>query len=269
MEMMVRLRTARRIAWLLASAIAIPYLSIPAMAAPKAATPVRSVVMFPLETAEGIGNAQLGAELNTALKDALSSYHGYRVVVYTDKLPAVQRLVAMQPDKKSLTTGPFSEDEAAVSRAVTLGKAMLADLIVVGSADKYVFNDKDGTADLTLSLQVFDGATGKSVQTVAVTGRGVGVPQRMEGVSQAVVQRDAIRDTVRKTMKAMTGEEYLEPRQGQSPVIESKKRSKASWIPMLLLSIGVGVLLGGSGGHGSGTSGTDSGGTENPPPPPL
>lgn len=269
MEMMVRLRTARRIAWLLASAIAIPYLSIPVMAAPQVATPVRSVVLFPLETAEGIGNAQLGAELNTALKDALSSYQGYRVLVYTDKLPAVQRLVAMQPDKKALTTGPFSEDEAAVSRAVTLGKAMLADLIVVGSADKYVFNDKDGTADLSLSLQVFDGATGKSVQTVAVTGRGVGKPQRMEGVSEAAVMRDAVKDTVRKTMKAITGEEYLEPRQGQAPVIESKKRSKASWIPILLLSLGVGVLLGGSGGHG-GTSAPATGDTERPPgPPPL
>ena len=267
MEMMVRLRTARRIAWLLTSAIAIPYLSIPAMAAPQVATPVRSVVMFPVETAEGIGNAQLGSELNTALRDALSSYQGYRVLVYSDKLPAVQRLVAMQPDKKTLTTGPFSEDEAAVSRAVTLGRAMLADLIVVGSADKYVFNDKDGTADLSLSLQVLDGATGKSVQTVAVTGRGVGKLQRTEGVSEAVVRRDAVRDAVRKAMKAITGEEYLEPRQGQAPVIESKKRSKASWIPMLLLSLGVGVLLGGSGGRG-GTSApaTD---LDKPPPPPL
>ena len=267
METMVRLRSARRIAWLLVTAIAVPYLSVAAVAAPKPVNPVRSVVLYPIETAEGAANARTASELTGLLGDALASYSGYRVVVYSERLPAVQRLVTLQPDKKDMTNGPFSSDQAAVGRAVLLAKTMLADVVIVGSISSYVFDDKAGTADVTVSAQVLDGASGKSVQDVTATGRGVGRQSRLEGVSEVAVRRDALKDVVRKLMKAITGEEYLEPKQAPGPVIRSEKK-KTSWIPVLLLSLGVGLLLGGS-GRGGGGAPANTGGTDNPPPPPL
>ena len=266
METMVRLGSARRIAWVLVTAMMVPYLSVAAFAAPKPASPARSMVVFPLEGGAGAANSQIANELTGMLSDALSNYPSYRVLVYSERLPAVQRLVTLQPDKKDVTAGPFSTDEAAVGRAVVLGKAMLADVLIVGSIGNYVFDDKAGTADVTMSAEVLDGTSGKSIQEITVTGRGVGRQSRLEGASETSVRRDALKDVVRKAMKAITGEEYLEPKQGPAPVIRSEKK-KSSWIPILLLSLGVGILLGGS-GRGGGTP-ANTGGTDNPPPPPL
>lgn len=262
---MIRLRTARRLAWLLVSAIAIPNLSVAAMAAPKpaAAPAARSVVVFPMERADSVSNAQVGEDLNLLLRDALSTYPGYRVVIYSERLPAIQRLVAMQPDKKSLIGGPFTTDTAGIDRAVTLGRSMSADLVVVGTIQRYMFNDTAGTADVTVEAQLVDGTTGKTVQTLVVTGRGVGKTTRTEGVSEAVVQRDAVKDAVRKMMKAITGEEYREPVQSAPVVVQSKNSKKNLWLPAVLLSLGVGLLLSGSGGHSAGPA--DTGGTELPP----
>ena len=268
MDIMVRLRTARRLAWLLSSAIAIPYLSVAAAAAPNATPPpaARSVVVFPMESAEEVGNPSIGEDVNIQLRDALSTYPGYRVVIYSERLPAVRRLVAMQPDKKSLISGPFTNDQVGIAKAMTLGKAMSADLLVVGTIEKYAFNDTAGTADVTVKVQLIDAATGKTVQTANVTGSGVGKTTRMEGASEAAVQRDAIRDAVSKLMKAITGMDYQAPVQGTTVVMESKKSRKTGWVPLLLISLGVGLLLGGTGGHaGSGSSG----GTGDPDPPPA
>lgn len=270
MDMMVRLRTARRLAWLLASAISIPSLSVYAMAAPRVAPPAaKSVVVFPMESAESVTNTQVATELDSLLRDALSTYPSYKVVIFNDRLPAVQRLVATQPDKKTLTSGPFTTDRAGVDRAIALGRAMSADLLVIGTVERYVFNDKAGTADITVNVQLIDGTTGKRVTTAPVAGRGVGKTTQMEGVSEAAVRSDAVKDAVRNVMKAVTGTEYNQPVQSSAPVASmGSKKSKSAWVPLLILSLGVGVLLGGSGGH-SGGSPADTGGTENPPPPPL
>jgi hypothetical protein len=270
MDMMIRLRTARRLAWLLASAIAIPNLSVAAMAAPKSPAPpaARSVVVFPMESAADVTNANIGEAVNTQLRDALSTYPGYRVVIYSERLPAVQRLVAMQPEKKSLISGPFTSDEVGTAKAMALGKAMSADLLVVGAIEKYSFNDTVGTADVTVSVQLIDAVTGKVVQTVNVTGRGVGKTTRMEGASEAAVQRDAIKDAVRKLMKVATGMDYQVPVQGSTAVMQSNKSKKMGWVPLLLVSLGVGLLLGGTGGHGSSGSSGDTGGADPPPGPP-
>lgn len=269
MDMMVRLRAARRLAWMLVSAIAVPYLSVAAMAAPRTPEPTsKSVVVFPVESAQGVTNLRVADDLNTQLRDALSTYPGYRVVIYSERLPAVQRVVAMQPDKKSLLSGPFTPDQAGIQKAMSLGKSMSADLLVVGLVEKYVFNAESGTADITLKAQLLDATTGKSVQTVTITGRGVGKTTRMEGVSESSVVRDAVKDTVRKFMKVVTGVDYQEPVQGAQTVVSSGKSKKQSWVPMLLLSLGVGLLLGG-GGHSSSSSSGDTGGIDPPPPPPM
>jgi hypothetical protein len=262
MDIMERLRKARRMAWLLLSAITVPYLSVAAVAAPKvAATAPKSVVIFPMETAEGVANVQVASDLNILLRDALASSPKYQVVVYSERLPAVQRLVAMQPDKKGLTSGPFTPDAAGIEKAVTLGRAMSADLVLVGVVQKYSFNDKTGTVDITVSALLVDGNTGKTVQQLPIVGRGVGKAKTAtEGVSEAVVQRDAVKDVVRKVMKAITGQDYQEA--VQTATIVQKGGKKKSSLSVLLLAVGLGLLLGGSGG---GSSPATTGGTDPPP----
>ncbi len=267
MGMMVRLRALKCLAWLVASITAVPYLSVAALAARRENVPVQSMVLFPMDTDDNVANTQIAADLNAFLGDGFSAQRKYRVVLYSERLPAVQRLVSLQPDKKAITAGPFSTDSVALGRAVALGKVMLADMLVVGSVDRYEFNQDRGTALITVKAQVLDAKTGKPVPPrIVVTGSAV-KPADMEGVNQATIRQEAVKDAGRKLIKEITGEEYQAP---ATPVIVTKKKSsKKSWITMLLLSLGVGLLLGGSGGGTSDGGTAPNGGTEPPPPPPF
>lgn len=175
-------------------------------------------------------------------------------------------MVSLQPDKKGITAGPFSTDSVALGRAVALGKVMLADMLVVGSVDRYEFNQDRGTALITVKAQVLDVKTGKPVPPRIVVTGSAAKPADMEGVNQATIRQEAVKDAGRKLIKEITGEEYQAP---VVPVITKKKSSKKSWIAMLLLSLGVGLLLGGSGGSTTDGSAPANGGIEPPPPPPF
>ena len=266
MRMMVSLRALKCLAWLVASITAVPYLSVAALAARLENVPVQSMVLFPLDTDDNAANTQIAADLNAFLKDGFSMQGKYRVVVYSERLPAVRRLVSLQPDKKGITAGPFSTDSVALGRAVALGKVMLADMLVVGSVDRYEFNQDRGTALIAINAQVLDGKTGKPVPPRIVVTGSAAKPADMEGVNEATIRQEAVKDAGRKLIKEITGEEYQAP---VVPVITKKKSSKKSWIPMLLLSLGVGLLLGGSGGGTTDGGSVPNGGTEPPPPPPF
>ena len=269
MHTMVRLRTAKWLVWFVVITTAIPYMASGALAATKSGEMrPQSIVIFPLSKAAEVTRSQLVAELNAFLVQGLASCRGYSAVEYTERLPTAQRLVAMQPDKKSAATSLFSPDSAGVARAAVLAKAMAADLFLVGSVDNYEF--KEDVAKVTATIQVADAKTGKVVQTIAVTGRGT-KPSATASVAESSIASEAVKDAGRKIIEQITGQEYREARQVKPVQIVSKKSSKKSWIPLLLLSVGVGLLLGGSGGgdgSGGGGNGGDSG-LEPPPSPPF
>lgn len=253
------------------SIVATPYLSAGAMAAQRPESVPQSIVVFPLDTTAAVNDATVVQGLNAFLRDGLSATPRYRTVVFSERLPAVQRLVSLQPDKKNSVQGPFASDEAAVGRAVTLAKAMSADILVVGSIDKYDFDAVIGTADVTGKVQLFDGRSGRLVKEIPYQGHAIRRAGET-GVSEAKVRDAAITDAGRKLVKGITGEEYLEPKPAPitTTIVRAEKSSKKSWIPALLLSLGVGLLLGGSGGHGGGggtAPATDGGDT--PPAPPF
>jgi len=271
MHTMVRLRTAKWLAWFVVGATAIPYMASGALAATKSdEMKPQSVVVFPLGKAAEVTKSQLVAELNAFLVQGMASCRGYSIVEYTERLPAAQRLATMQLEKKSATTSLFSPDPAGIARATVLAKAMAADLFLVGSVDNYEF--KEDVAKVTAAVQVADAKTGKVVQTIVVTGRGT-KPSATASVAEPSIASEAVKDAGRKIIGQITGQEYKETRQAQPVQVVSKKSSKKSWIPLLLLSLGVGLLLGGSGGGdnggGGGGNGGDSGLEPPPPPPPL
>jgi chaperonin GroEL len=73
-----------------------------------------------------------------------------------------------------------------------------------------------------------------------------------------VASKDA---EIGRIISEITGEPYQTPGE---PVAKVRKSNKKSWIPVLLLSLGVGLLLGGSGGGGDAATPTDT-----PPPIPF
>ena len=265
MEVMARLRSAKYTAWLLLSIFVVPYISCGAAAAQRSDATVQTVVLFPLDDLTGNTNSRIAAELDAFLRESLAAYHGYKVVVYSDRLPAVQRLVAMQPDKTSATEGPFSTDSVAISRASMLGQAMSADLVIVGSVKEYAFAAQEGTAKIAAEVEVLQGDTGRSIMTAKVTGQAV-KPADAEGVSEARLASEAVRDAGGKIFREITGEEYTEP--AKPKIAGAKEKKRKSWVPMLLLSLGLGLLLGGSGGSTSSSGGSSASGLDNPPNPP-
>ena len=252
------------------SIVAVPYLSSAAMAAQRGASSPQSIVLFPLDAGAAVTDSKVVPELNAFLRDGLSVSQRYRAVAFSERLPAVQRLVSLQPDKKTATQGPFASDEAAVGRAVMLTKAMSADILVVGSVDRYRFDSGTGTADIAGKAKLFDGRTGRPLREIPFEGHAVR-PAGETGVNEAKVRNAAIEDAGRKLIKGITGDEYQAPRPIQTTIVKAQKSSKKLWIPALLISLGVGLLLSGSrGSDGSGGGGTvPATDGDTPPPPPV
>lgn len=267
MQTMVKLRAYRYLAWLMISIVAVPYLSAGAFAAQRVESVPQSIVVFPLDSGAGVGDSKVVPELNSFLRDGLSVSPRYRTVAFSERLPAVQRLVSLQPDKKTATRGPFAADEAAIGRAVMLAKAMSADILIVGSVDRYVFNGTAGTADVTGKVRLLDGRVGRAIRDIPFEGHAVRAAGDT-GVGEAKVRTAAIEDAGRKLIKGITGDEYQAPQPIRTTIVKSEKSSKKSWIPALMLSLGVGLLLSGSGG-GSGGSGTAPVTDDTPPAPPF
>lgn len=264
---MMRLRSARWIAWFVSVVVLIPYAGGAAAAAQAASTYTQTIVVFPMDMGTGVTNSRVGAAFTSFLMDALSAQGRYRVIAYSDRLPAVQRLLAMQPEKTGQVSGPFSGDEAAVSRALVIAKAMSADLFVVGSVTAYSFDSAGGTVDVTVDVQVIDGKTGATVSDMRNVKGHAAKAAGTTSVSEENLMRQAVKDAGRKVVETVTGQPYSEETRPAPAVavVTQKKSNKKSWIPMLLLSLGVGLLLGGGGG--SDTPADD--GLEPPPPPPL
>lgn len=238
-------------AWLMITIVAIPYLSAGAMAATRAESVPQSIVVFPLDAGAAVTDSRVVSELNAFLKDGLSANPRYRSVTFSERLPAVQRLVSLQPDKRTATQGPFASDEAAIGRAGMLARAMSADVYVVGSIDRYAFDASVGTADVSGKAKLYDGRTGRFIRDVPFQSHAV-KPASETGASETKVRRAAVNDAGRKLVKGITGDEYQEPRPVTTTMVAAEKSSKkSSWIPALLLALGVGVLLGGSGGGSS------------------
>ena len=268
MQTIVKLRAYRYLAWLMISIVATPYLSSGAWAAQRGQSVPQAVVVFPLDSGAAVADSKVVPELSAFLRDGLSVSPRYRVVAFSERLPAVQRLVSLQPDKRTATQGPFATDDAAVGRAVMLAKTMSADVLLVGVVDKYEFNSGAGTADVAGKIRLFDGRTGRSLKEVPFQGHGV-KPAGETGVSEARVRNAAVEDAGRNLVKGITGDEYQQPKPIQTTIVKAGKSNRASWIPALLISLGVGLLLGGSGGSSGGGTAPATGGTDNPPPPPT
>lgn len=270
MRIMYILRRARWLGWVLACTTFVPYLATGVLAAQEE-RPRQAVVLFPLAMSGSGSWSGVATDLTAFVSKGLASSRQYVVIEYNDRLPAVQRLIQMQPEKKSATVGPFSDDPSSIEKAAMLANAMSADLFIVGTVE-YSFSEKDSVAQVVASLQVVDAKTGKIVDTVGVTGRAT-KPSDTAAVGETAIASEAVKDAGRKIVKAITGKDYKESPAAMEPVTPSvrSKNSKKGWLPLLLLSLGVGLLLGGNGGdNGGGTStgGTSGGGIDTPPPPP-
>jgi len=257
MQVMVRFRGIRWIASMMAALFVSPYLGSAAVAASSKEMLRQTAVFFPVgnmvtDTSDTAKAAEAAEQLSALLQKGFAGYPRYVTLTYSASQPSVQRLVSVELDGKKLTAGPFAGDPDAMKRAVLLAKTMGADVAITGTLDFYKFDPAKGEASITATVQVIDVKTGRSSDTT-VTGRAVKAADAADATESALAA-DAVRDAGSKIMDQITGGQYDATQQDQQVVIvpSEKKKSKKGWLPMLLLSLGVGLLLGGSGGGDEG-----------------
>jgi hypothetical protein len=248
MQLMSKLRTARFLSLLTATAIMVPYLATGASAAKAQSKPAPKMVLaFPLDNPAGDGG-QVASSLNESVNSAMESSGMYRVVSYSEELPGIDRLIRMQPEKKASLSGPFSGDPSAVANAVAIGKELSAELVLVGSLDKYSVSDK-GVATVVATLELVDVQTGKVLKVAQASG----ISNEQAGApSLATVQ--AVREVSRKLVMGLIGFDYQKPEVAQSTKSAKKHSNKTVWIAAILVGVGVGLLCS---HHSSSSSGVD------------
>lgn len=259
MRIMVRLRLVKCMAWLTASALLIPYAATGAAAAQKVTPAAQTVIVFPLDNSAGTASAQIADELTSVVRGGLATQAAYRVVGYSERLPAVAKMVRLDPEKSQSISGPFYSDRKSIGNAVALGKAMSADLVVVGVLEKYSVSDK-GVCELGATVELVDVNTGKTVRTVVVTGHS---GTAIAGAKPSI-DAEAVADTGQKIVSGIVGTDYeVAKNPAAQPKIEGKKSSNKSWVTVLLIAVGIALLA----GHHSGGDSSSNG--DNPPAPPF
>lgn len=259
MQLMSRLRTARFLSLLTATSVLVPYLATGASASVAKANKqvvARTILVFPFDSANG-DNAQVASSLGEVIKAGLDASGQYRVIVYSEQLPGVDRLIRLEPEKKSIIAGPFSGDPTAVSNAVAVGKELSAELMMVGSIDKCSVSDK-GVASVMATLQLIDANTGKTVKMAQATGT-----SKADSTSPNAAAIQAAGDAGRKLLEGVVGPEGLKAamNSGTTNPIQKKKSPKRSWIAAILVGVGIGLLV----SHHDKSSGGNS--SDFPPPP--
>lgn len=118
-------------------------------------TKVQSVLVFPLDNDANTENSQAATDIASALADGLGANSDYHSVMYSSRLPFVQRLVATNPQKKISTSGPFVKDAKALADAYSISDAAGVDLAIVGSLNRYEQNEANAFVANT-TIQVLD-----------------------------------------------------------------------------------------------------------------
>lgn len=130
---------------------------------------VQSVLVFPLDNESGAENSQIAANIVTKLVDGLSADGNYNTVMYSSRLPFVQRLIATNPQKNISATGPFNSNAKTLADSFLLADAAGVNMAVVGSLDRYGLNEKN-IFEATVTIQVLDVKKKESKQTFVVSG---------------------------------------------------------------------------------------------------
>ena len=130
----------------------------------------KSVLVFPFDIAsETQVPATVSKDLADAAKDSLQKNSALSVIVYSDKLSAIQR--AIQIDRslnQKEADGPYSEDK---EKAMKIAKTCNADYFLAGAVDAYSFDSEKKIVSVTLSAQLYDVKTGMVINAFSATGK--------------------------------------------------------------------------------------------------
>lgn len=135
----------------------------------QATVPKHSLLVFPFDQTGLVTVPEnYGSEVAAYLRTMLAGNPKYSVFLFSDKLSPIRRGKEDTSLKTPDYTTPFSEDK---SKALKLAQLCAANFYLVGSIDAFEYNPSTKVAQLTLSGELVDAKTGKSLGTYVVTGK--------------------------------------------------------------------------------------------------
>ena len=237
----------------------------PAISAP---VEKQQIVLFPFAVSSDVDSAKVeyttlyAEDLFTLVNDGLTVSKRFLVLKYSPRIASIQRAVKEQ---KAVTeySGTvkeqffiFTEDEVKkpidTSYSGTIKAQKLAEIIgigcaVTGSIDGYEFQEGKGEAQVTVTLQFIDTASGKVKSAFTTTGRAVRNPDK-KNQSEIVVGISATKDAATKLLSdigATKPEELFIAKAATDKYTIQPSGHNKGLIPAMVIAGIIGFLLSG------------------------
>jgi hypothetical protein len=210
-----------------------------------------TLVIFPVQNPQNV-DAAVVDEVNTGLREGVIHSNAYSVMDWSKTSPPIQRAITELRLTEDDLQEPFDFD-----KATKLGSELGCDLVMVGSIEEFKYDEAGKKVELGLLVQIVEPTKAHLVRATRVAG--VGADPLKKGYDEAQMALSAADDAV---AQAVSG---LKPRPGEGPEAQPvvKKKSKNTWLYVLLVGGLIAALSDTGGGGGTGDGG------EGPPPPPL
>lgn len=190
-------------------------------------------------------------DLHTLVTDGMAGSKYISSVKFEPRLTAVQRAVKEQKFTDKEVLARLDTTPAGAAKAQKMAAWVGAEIAMIGSIDKYVYNPQKGDVELTATIQMIDVRTGKVVEMFTATGRGARGGDGSE-VDEAAIGTAATYDAAEKLLGNIM---KVNPEQGISagdggfaPVASSaptpQKKSKGL-LPAMLGAALIGFLISG------------------------
>lgn len=206
----------------------------------------QNVVVFPVKNNLGEGKAQMAADFQLLLKDALALTGQFAVMACDVRSNvSVQRAIAEQKVKANdLSTGMATDPEG-VTRAQKVCQAIATDLGVISSLDGYSFDYASKTAKIDVTVHFIKGIGNEKPYTVVVTGTAIGKADD-QTQTESGIAISALNDACNKVISSVSSAPpaALSTPMGQEAPKPAKSRNKGL-LPAMLGALLLGLVIGG------------------------
>ncbi|HUV03556.1 MAG TPA: hypothetical protein VMX94_00445 [Armatimonadota bacterium] len=206
-----------------------------------------SLALFPFAIGSDVGASkqeliqQCAGDLLLLVNEGLAGTRRYSVVLFDPRAASVDRAVREKQITEKEIAQPIDTGVQGVAKARKLATLMGANLAMIGSIDRYDFNERKAEAELTVTLQLIDARSG-SFSTITATGRAAAVEGKT-GQGEEALGIGATYEVAEKLLAEVTAASLTQP---TSPAVPQPSHSKKNrgLIAAMIGAIIVGFVIG-------------------------
>lgn len=150
---------------------------------------------------QSAGAARCASGLAEAVSEGMASVPGVTVVEFSRLNPSIQRAIVERKIAKEDVDKGVDTSSTGAALARKIARIMGVEVAVIGSVDRYEFNETKGLVTVTVTLQSIDAKSGKAVSTVSASGQG----SKPDGgtAGEESLSDSAMKDVLAKVMNGL------------------------------------------------------------------